>query len=106
MTDKSQTWTAVADVVKELKNMISAKKKIQWERLEGNRVRAYTSSDKRYENIQGKELEWIFSLDADERDIDPIQKWCEENTCGKRTSFDTFIFRNEKELTIFLLRWG
>ena len=41
-----------------------------------------------------------------EQDIDPIQKWCEEHNCGKRTSFDQFKFRNKKELTMFLLVWG
>jgi hypothetical protein len=39
-------------------------------------------------------------------DMDPIQDWCVANRCGVRTSFDTFKFRNERELTIFLLKWG
>ena len=39
-------------------------------------------------------------------DIDPIQDWCVANKCGVRMSFDTFKFRNEKELTMFLLRWS
>jgi hypothetical protein len=39
-------------------------------------------------------------------DMDPIQDWCVANKCGVRTAFDTFRFRNEKELTIFLLKWG
>jgi len=47
-----------------------------------------------------------FELGLAERDIDPIQKWCEEHTCGTRTSFNTFRFRSQKEKTIFLLRWG
>ena len=36
----------------------------------------------------------------------PVQAWCEQNRCGIRTSFDMFRFRNEKEMSIFLLRWG
>jgi hypothetical protein len=39
-------------------------------------------------------------------DMDPIQNWCVENKCGVRTSFDTFKFRNEDELTFFLLKWS
>lgn len=47
-----------------------------------------------------------FELGLAERDIDPIQKWCEEHHCGRRTSFDTFRFGNQQEKTLFLLRWG
>jgi hypothetical protein len=39
-------------------------------------------------------------------DMDPIQDWCVANKCGVRTSFDTFKFRDEKELSMFLLKWG
>jgi len=38
--------------------------------------------------------------------MDPIQDWCVQNRCGVRTSFDTFKFRNDKELALFLLRWA
>lgn len=47
-----------------------------------------------------------FELGLAEKDIDPIQRWCEEHNCGTRTSFDTFRFRNQKEKIMFLLRWG
>ena len=47
-----------------------------------------------------------FVTGLNEQDIDPIQKWCENHNCGKRTSFDTFQFKNKKEMTMFLLRWG
>ena len=39
-------------------------------------------------------------------DMDPIQDWCVANKCGVRTSFDTFKFKTEQELTIFLLKWS
>ena len=39
-------------------------------------------------------------------DMDPVQDWCVANRCGVRTSFDTFKFRNEQELSMFLLRWA
>lgn len=47
-----------------------------------------------------------FELGLAERDLDPIHKWCDEHNCGVRTSFDTFRFRNQKEKTMFLLKWG
>lgn len=36
---------------------------------------------------------------------DTIQQWCQEHDCGVRMSFDMWNFRNEKELTAFVLRW-
>jgi len=41
-----------------------------------------------------------------EEDMVQIQEWCVQNNCGKRTSFDTFQFKNKAQMTIFLLRWG
>jgi hypothetical protein len=41
-----------------------------------------------------------------EYDMDPIQKWCEDHNCGRRVSFDTFQFKNKKQITMFLLKWG
>ena len=41
-----------------------------------------------------------------EHNLEPIQLWCMHNRCGRRTSFDTFKFRNEAELSMFLLKWG
>lgn len=47
---------------------------------------------------------WEFGVT--DRDMEQVQVWCEEHNCGKRTSFDTFRFRNRKEITMFLLRWS
>lgn len=33
-------------------------------------------------------------------------KWCEENECGYRTSYNEFKFRNREQLTMFILRWA
>lgn len=41
-----------------------------------------------------------------ESDLTEIQQWCTENNCGRRVSFDTFQFRNQREITMFLLRWS
>ena len=47
---------------------------------------------------------WEFGVT--DGDMEQVQEWCEEHNCGKRTSFDTFRFRNRKEITMFLLRWA
>ena len=38
--------------------------------------------------------------------LDEIGRWCIEVGCGKRMAFDSFQFRNKKELSGFLLKWG
>lgn len=45
-------------------------------------------------------------IGVSETDMDPIQKWCEDHNCGRRTSFDTFRFKNKAQITMFLLKWG
>lgn len=35
-----------------------------------------------------------------------IQTWCEENRCGVRKSWDSWEFKSETEITVFLLRWA
>ena len=47
---------------------------------------------------------WLVGIG--EHDLMPVQEWCEEHNCGKRVSFDRFLFRNKKEITMFLLRWA
>jgi hypothetical protein len=39
-------------------------------------------------------------------DMDPVAQWCQEHRCGQRMSFDTWRFRNDEEITLFLLRWS
>ena len=41
-----------------------------------------------------------------EEHLIPVQQWCEESRCGRRMAFDQFYFKNEGEVTAFLLRWG
>jgi hypothetical protein len=41
-----------------------------------------------------------------ESNMDPIQHWCNETECGIRTSFDTFKFKTDAEMTAFLLKWA
>lgn len=46
------------------------------------------------------------SENEDEQIIPQMARWCEDNDCGYRTSYDTFKFRNKEQMTLFLLRWG
>lgn len=41
-----------------------------------------------------------------EEEFNSIQTWCEEHQCGLRMSYDQFVFNTEKELGMFMLRWG
>jgi hypothetical protein len=41
-----------------------------------------------------------------EEDLIPVQDWCEKSKCGVRMSFDMFKFKDQKEITAFLLVWG
>ncbi len=54
--------------------------------------------------LESEPYQWLVGIS--EHDIDPVQEWCEEHNCGKRISFDTFRFRNKKEITMFLLKWS
>jgi hypothetical protein len=38
--------------------------------------------------------------------LNEMQAWCVEHECGKRMSYDMFGFKNEKQKTMFLIRWG
>lgn len=38
--------------------------------------------------------------------MDPVQHWCWQTGVGKRMSFDTFQFKTDEEITMFLLRWS
>jgi hypothetical protein len=69
--------------------------KIKWKRLPGLKLQAYT------DDIQPRGYE----VGLRETDIDPIQDWCGETQCGRRTSFNTFEFTSEKHITMFLLKW-
>ena len=69
--------------------------KIIWHQLPGRKLKAtWLPSPKRFE------------MGLKEADIDPIQKWCQDSNCGKRLSFDIFQFANDKQITMFLLRWS
>ena len=83
-----------AHVLKKFYDMQTSPK-IIWHQLPGRKLKAT----------------WIpaargFEMGLKESDIDPIQKWCQDSNCGKRISFDMFQFSNDKQITMFLLRWS
>lgn len=41
-----------------------------------------------------------------EEDMVAVADWCNECNCGKRTSFDTIRFKDEKQITMFLMKWS
>jgi hypothetical protein len=69
---------------------------IKWQRLPGLKLQAYT------DDVAPRG----FERGLNESDMDPIQAWTEECRCGKRTSFNVWQFKSEKQVTLFLLKWS
>ena len=70
--------------------------KIIWHKLPGRKLKATWE-------VQPRGMEYGLS----ESDMLPIQEWVEANLKGsKRISFDTWLFKNDKHVTMFLLRWS
>ena len=86
--------------LKDYKMTAHTNRKIYWI----NTAKKYSLAARMHVISSDNEKNFVTGLS--EYDIDPIQTWCEKNNCGTRTSFDTFQFRNKKEITIFLLKWG
>jgi hypothetical protein len=74
----------------------SFKPKIKWQRLPGLKLQAYT------DDVAPRGFERGLS----EMDMDPIQEWSTECNCGTRMSFNVWKFENEKQITMFLIRWA
>jgi hypothetical protein len=70
--------------------------KIKWQRLPGLKLQAYTDdvAPRGYER------------GLNESDMNPIQAWSVECRCGTRISFNIWKFKNEKQITMFLIRWS
>ena len=56
--------------------------------------------------VRFHETEFAQSARWKSEQLDEIGYWCTDNGIGSRQSYDTFAFRNEKDLTLFLLKWG
>jgi len=72
------------------------KPKIKWQRLPGLRLQAYT------DDVAPRG----FERGLNETDMDPVQTWTEECNCGTRMSFNVWKFKNEKHITMFLMKWS
>jgi hypothetical protein len=70
--------------------------KIKWQRLPGLKLQAYV------DEIQPRG----FERGLRETDMDPVQDWSAECKCGTRMSFNVWKFKNEKQITMFLIRWS
>jgi hypothetical protein len=70
--------------------------KIKWQRLPGLKLQAYTDDV----GPRG------FERGLNESDMDPVQVWTTECNCGTRMSFNVWQFKNEKQITMFLIRWS
>jgi hypothetical protein len=70
--------------------------KIKWQRLPGLKLQAYT------DDVAPRG----FERGLNEVDMDPIQTWSVECNCGTRMSFNVWKFKNEKQITMFLIRWS
>ena len=70
--------------------------KIIWHHLPGRKLKATWE-------VQPRGREWGLNED----DMLPIQEWVSEHLSGsKRISFDTWLFKSDKHVTMFLLRWS
>lgn len=87
---------SIASVIYDELYQMEMQRKITWISAEGRNTLAA--------RVETEPYQWLAGVS--EHDIDPVQQWCEDNNCGKRISFDTFRFRNKKEITMFLLRWS
>ena len=43
---------------------------------------------------------------AEDSALRSVQEWSELNKCGRRTAYNVWKFKNEDDMTFFLLRWA
>ena len=70
--------------------------KIKWQRLPGLKLQAYK------DDVATRG----FERGLNETDMDPIQAWTDKCNCGTRMSFNVWKFKNEKHITMFLMKWA
>ena len=51
---------------------------------------------------RGNGIKWV---QIDRPDMYEIAQWCKDAGCGKQVNFKQISFRNEEEITMFMLRW-
>jgi len=70
--------------------------------------RRYTKGHQKYELEYGMEFSAGTFTPTGLRDyhLADIKAWCVENDCGQFVDFYRIVFRDEKEMAWFLLRWS
>lgn len=51
---------------------------------------------------RGNGINWV---QINRQNMYEISQWCKDYSCGKQVNMRTISFKNEEELTVFLLRW-
>lgn len=69
---------------------------IKWQRLPGLKLQAYV------DDIQPRG----FERGLREDEMEAVQAWSDECNCGTRMSFNVWKFKNEKHITMFLMKWA
>ena len=76
--------------------MLNKAPTIRWQHLPGRKLKAYAEVGPRG-----------FERGLRDGDMDEIQNWIWTNIpSAKRLSFDMWIFKEDKHVTMFLLRWS
>jgi len=69
---------------------------IRWQQLPGRKLKAYAEVGPRG-----------FERGLRDTDMDEVQQWIWQYIpSAKRLSFDMWLFKEDKHITMFLLRWG
>lgn len=70
--------------------------KISWQQLPGRKLKAYVDVQPRG-----------FERGLRDGDMDEVQNWVWTNIpSAKRLSFDMWLFKEDKHITMFLMRWS
>jgi hypothetical protein len=94
MAGRAAGKSALQALWKEFDKMKPAK--IIWHHLPGRKLKATWEVQPR-----GREY------GLNENDMTPIDNWVNENLPGtRRLSFDTWLFKSDKHVTMFLLMWS
>lgn len=68
--------------------------KIEWHQLPGRKLKASWNADDGGRGIN-------------DSDMEPIDEWLRQNIpSAKRLSFDMWLFKEDKHVTMFLLKWS
>jgi hypothetical protein len=74
----------------------SSTPKISWQQLPGRKLKAYVDVQPRG-----------FERGLRDSDMDEVQQWIWTNIpTAKRLSFDMWLFKQDKHVTMFLLKWS